>query len=168
MLKDDIRPAAQGSATRLDRSARLRAPTKIPDHLTEILIENATDSGRDIRHGRRQRYDGWTPERIRAFLRELSRTGSATEASRTAGISRKSAYALRNSAKGAAFARAWEVAMAFAMRRVKREPLSWEWEPFAEPIIRNGRMAGMRHDNRRLMAAITRLDRQTGAHGAGR
>jgi len=141
------------------RRAMLRP--RIPDHLTEILIENATDSGRDIRRGRAQRADGLTPDRIRTFLQALARRGIVAEAARAAGISAKSAYALRNCAKGLAFARAWQAAAAYARRLPEGRLISRPTDHCIVPIIRRGRLWGELHrpDNRRTMATLRRLDR---------
>jgi hypothetical protein len=145
-----------------DSVARTPAePRRLPDHLTEILIDNALDAGRDVRTGRTQRSDGWTPERIRIFLDVLSRCGVVAAAARAAGMSPKSAYALRNSAKGAAFARAWHAAIAFARRR----PEGWLVRRLhgrcIVPIIRKGQLWGIidRPDNREAMRTLKQLDR---------
>ena len=55
----------------------------------------------------RTRRDGWTPERQLRFLDALARTGSVTRAAAFAGMSRESAYRLRNRRDGALFAAAW-------------------------------------------------------------
>ncbi|RHW18888.1 hypothetical protein D1610_01725 [Sphingomonas gilva] len=60
----------------------------------------------------RSRRDGWTPERQRAFIAALSRTGIVARAARAVGMSAKSAYALYNRAPpGGPFARAWNDAI---------------------------------------------------------
>jgi len=51
----------------------------------------------------------WTPEQAVTFIVTLAATRSVTLASRRAGMSRKSAYALK--LRDAAFAYAWEAAM---------------------------------------------------------
>ena len=43
----------------------------------------------------RQRDDGWSPARQRAFLEALASCGSVSAAARVVGLSRESAYALR-------------------------------------------------------------------------
>src|SRR2546428_13027808 len=83
------------------------APIRTQARILQVLIEAALDAGRDVRP-RAQRADGWTPERIRTFLTVLAACGVASVAARAAGISRKSAYALRGSPKAFAFAAALE------------------------------------------------------------
>jgi hypothetical protein len=125
-----------------------------------LMIDNATDAGRDVRPGRAQRRDGWTPERIRIFLRTLARRGVVAEAARAAGISAKSAYALRNGAKGAAFARAWAMAGS-AARRVAGRVTSRVRDGIVVPIVRRGKVWGLRRrpDNPYTMRVLRNLDR---------
>ncbi|HEX8062944.1 MAG TPA: hypothetical protein VF535_06985 [Allosphingosinicella sp.] len=59
---------------------------------------------------RRPRLDGWTEEKQRRFIEVLADTGLVSAAARAVGMSRESAYRLRRSAHGAAFARAWDAA----------------------------------------------------------
>lgn len=66
----------------------------------------------------RNRHDGWTPERQRMFIMGLSVTGSVDAASRMTGISRKSAYALRNREGAKNFVMAWDVALASGRARL--------------------------------------------------
>lgn len=59
---------------------------------------------------RRARYDGWTEEKMRRFIEVLADTGQVSLACKAVGMSRESAYRLRRSPHGAAFARAWDAA----------------------------------------------------------
>ena len=59
---------------------------------------------------RRPRLDGWTEEKQRRFIEALADTGLVGHAAKAVGMSRESAYRLRRSAHGAAFARAWDAA----------------------------------------------------------
>lgn len=59
----------------------------------------------------RFRRDGWTPARQLRFLDVLQRTRSVTRAAAAAGMSRESAYRLRNRDPDGLFAAAWERAM---------------------------------------------------------
>lgn len=59
---------------------------------------------------RRPRLDGWTEEKQRRFIEVLADTGQVRLAAKAVGMSRESAYRLRRSAHGAAFARAWDAA----------------------------------------------------------
>ena len=66
----------------------------------------------------RRRRDGWTAARQHIFLHTLANTGSVAHAAEAAGITPKSAYRLKNHAKGAAFAKAWDACMMRAANRL--------------------------------------------------
>lgn len=66
----------------------------------------------------RERHDGWTAERQRAFLRALADTGCISEAAHATGITPRSAYRLRNHPQGQAFAMAWAQALQLAAARL--------------------------------------------------
>jgi len=109
---------------------------------------------------RTPRADGWTPSRIRTFLDTLAECGVVADAARAAGMSKQSAYAFRNSARGRAFDTAWRAALLLARRRLADEVMSRALNGCVEVIIRDGEVWGERHrfDNRLTMAVLTRLD----------
>jgi hypothetical protein len=131
--------------------------------LTESLIEDALDAGRDPRPGWGQREDGWTPERICTFLRALTQSGVVAEAARAAGMSRQSAYALRARASGRAFQLAWRAAFLIARQRLADELMARAIHGQTEKIVRDGKVWGERHrhDNRLGLAMLARFDRQS-------
>ena len=57
------------------------------------------------------RHDGWTPERQRRFIEELAATRSISKACRAVGMSRDSAYSLRDRPEAAPFRLAWKQAL---------------------------------------------------------
>jgi len=59
----------------------------------------------------RRRYDGWTAEKQIRFIEALATSKCVDEACRIVGMSDTSAYQLRNRPCGAAFARAWDLAL---------------------------------------------------------
>ena len=59
---------------------------------------------------RRPRLDGWTEEKQRRFIEVLADTGQVGLAAKAVGMTRETAYRLRRSEHGAAFARAWDAA----------------------------------------------------------
>jgi hypothetical protein len=69
-------------------------------------------STRDPPKSSRIRRDGWTVERQLRFLDELARTRSVTGAAGVAGMSRESAYRLRDRRESALFAALWDRALA--------------------------------------------------------
>ena len=67
----------------------------------------------------RFRADGWTPLRQAAFLGALAETWSVAAAARAAGMSRESAYRLREKPGAESFAAAWDAILA-------QRPESWK------------------------------------------
>jgi hypothetical protein len=61
---------------------------------------------------RRIRKDGWTTDRQVKFIIALNKTRSVTRAAAAAGMSRESAYRLRDRPGHSDFARAWDAAVA--------------------------------------------------------
>jgi hypothetical protein len=59
----------------------------------------------------RARMDGWTRMRQRAFIAALCATGTVAAAARAAGMTAKSAYALRKRDGAESFAVAWDIAV---------------------------------------------------------
>jgi hypothetical protein len=62
---------------------------------------------------RKIRGDGWTAKRQLRFLDALAQTRSVSRAAAAAGMSRESAYRLRDRRDGALFAALWDEALAF-------------------------------------------------------
>ena len=57
------------------------------------------------------RHNQWTRPKMVAFLRELAASQSVTQAAKSVGMSRQSAYRLRNAMKGTPFDLGWETAL---------------------------------------------------------
>ena len=135
------------------------------------IIEAATDEpascanlelGAAATIPRRQRHDGWTPERQAIFLEALAACGVVADACRQVSLSTQSAYAYRNRRAGRAFATAWDAVLVHRARgRLSDELLSRAMNGVSEPVYHRGEIAGerIRFDNRLSMAVLTRLDR---------
>ena len=113
--------------------------------------------GSGLIDGYRTRHDGWTPARQRTFLRALSETGCVRDACARARISNTSAYRMKK--RSAAFARAWDRALAKAMPTIEqaayeRAVIGWE-----EPIVQGGKLVGHK---RRYSDSLLRLLLQRG------
>lgn len=150
-----------------ERDSRPRPPDDRDDLISGRLgryVPLATDA-----LGRRRRCDGFTPDRQVVFLDAFARCGVVADAARAAGISRDTAYSLRNSARGAAFALGWDAAFLKSRPRVADELHSRALNGVVEKIYRNGELWGERHrhDNRLALAVLTRLDRQAEGLGEG-
>lgn len=92
--------------------------------------------------GPRERWDGWSAVRKRAFLRALSETGAITEAAQRVGISRSSVTRLKK--KAPEFAAACEAALARSLPCL--EQVAWERavEGWDEEIVQGGKVTGTR------------------------
>lgn len=136
--------------------------------LPTALIESAFDTGSTNRPGWGRRRDGWTPDRIRTFLNALAQCGAVADAARVAGMSKQSAYAFRNSARGRGFDAAWRAALLLS-----RGHCADDVRPRAVDggIGRDGRSRGgpRRHDRSRAMYAhlVDQAASMLGAHRAG-
>ena len=137
-----------------------------PPPLDQRLIEGSLEDGADRRGDRATRHDGWTPERIRAFLVTLADCGCVTVAAKAAGMSLRSAYALRNRAEGRTFHYAWEAALQIARRSLADALMSRAVHGHTDQIRRNGVVVAerFRFDNRLGMATLTRLDQRAAAN----
>jgi hypothetical protein len=65
-----------------------------------------------------ERHNQWTPERMSGFLRELAACQNVSQAARSVGMSRQSAYKLRDRLADKAFALAWEVALESGLQQL--------------------------------------------------
>ena len=70
------------------------------------------------------RRDGWTADRQLRFLDALGRTRSVREAAKLAGMSRESAYRLRERRDGVLFALLWDRILEWRPGEVHNEPLT--------------------------------------------
>jgi hypothetical protein len=65
----------------------------------------------------RHRSDGWTPAQQERFIVALDVMGSVGQAARAVGMSRRSAYNLRDRPGAESFAKSWDLALEFGRRR---------------------------------------------------
>ena len=103
---------------------------------------------------RKPRRDGWTPQRQLDFIRTLADTGIVEQAAAAVGMSVASCYRLRNAPEGAAFAAAWDSALAYAARRLVDVAFERAINGTEEPVFdKDGRRVGrrMRQNDRLLM-----------------
>lgn len=111
------------------------------------------------------RYDGWTAEKQKRFLIALSRGHSITQACAIVDMSRQSAYALRTSAKGAAFRLGWDAAVLRARDVLADELMDRAFNGVRESITAdNGAITiRHRHDNQLAFKMLARLDKRADA-----
>ena len=113
----------------------------------------------------RPRADGWTVEKQYAFIEALAETGIVEEACRRVGMSDTSAYNLRRRPCGAAFRRAWEVAMDYSLHRCEEDAFVRSRKGVARPIFYKGVQVGeWRQFDERLTMFLLR-SRRPGRYG---
>jgi len=111
------------------------------------------------------RYNGWTADKQRLFLEAVSEGQSIVHACSIVGMSKQSAYALRNSARGAGFALGWNAAVLIGRNVLADVLMDRALHGYRESVMQDdGRtVTRHRHDNRLGMAMLTRLDKQADA-----
>lgn len=108
------------------------------------------------------RYDGWTAEKQKRFLVALSRGHNISQACAIVDMSRQSAYALRTSAKGAAFRLGWDAAVLRARDVLADELMDRAFNGVRESVTAdNGAITiRHRHDNQLAFKMLARLDKR--------
>ncbi|MEH3040852.1 MAG: hypothetical protein PGN21_12385 [Sphingomonas paucimobilis] len=95
---------------------------------------------------RKPRSDGWSEAKQRDFIEALADGGSVAEAARAVHMSPSSAYRLRRSPGGEAFARAWDAAVAQAVGMLVDVAFDRAINGTVEPVLdADGRRIGSRH-----------------------
>jgi hypothetical protein len=102
---------------------------------------------------RRQRHDGFTPDRIQTFIRTLRATASVSDAARAAGVSRQTAYNLYHEADAGEFRRAWDEALCGPNIVLASTAYDRAVNGVEEKVFYKGEFCGWRtrYDNRLLM-----------------
>ena len=120
---------------------------------------------------RKPRNDGWSHERQRGFIEVLADCGSVIDAARQVGMSASTAYRLRRSPGGEAFAHAWDAAIHQAALHLVDVAFDRAIKGSDEPVFdREGRRVGRRmRQNDRLLMFLLRAhlpERYAHAHRA--
>ncbi|HEX8240112.1 MAG TPA: hypothetical protein VF574_10280 [Allosphingosinicella sp.] len=96
----------------------------------------------------RYRRDGWTPGRQSDFLGHLAEAGSVAAAARHVGMTRESAYRLRDKPGAGSFAAAWDSILAQRPPApMSTQALLWHRMLYGslKPIMRGGKHVATRH-----------------------
>ena len=99
---------------------------------------------------RAERHNEWSrPKRV-AFLRELAASQSVAQAARSVGMSRQSAYNLRNRMAGTPFSLAWEVALEAGLQQLAHAVMDRALNGEEVPLYYHGELVGhyRKYDNR--------------------
>lgn len=114
------------------------APTPAPlDHSTQLMTGFTPVP-------RKYRFDGWTPERQRAFIEALADTGCVDRAARMVNMAQANCYTLRRAPGAEEFRRAWDAALDFGVKRLKDVAFSRAIEGELVPVFVGGKLIGFR------------------------
>ena len=113
----------------------------------------------------RARTDGWTAERQRTFLERIAAGQTVDAAAQAVGMSKQSAYALRNRAAGAAFAVGWAAANLIARDHIADSLMARALDGQVDTYTRadGTEITRHRYDNRLATTLLIRLDRMVEA-----
>jgi len=105
-----------------------------------------------------RRVGGWSAPRQRMYIETLAETGSVHLSARAAGLSARSAYALR--VRSPAFSAAWDTAQQLAVGRLSALAFDRAIHGRVDQIYREGELVGERRvpSERLLMWLLSRLD----------
>ncbi len=88
------------------------------------------------------RHNEWTRAKMGAFLRELAATQSVTAAAKSVGMTRQSAYRLKNRLVGTPFALGWEVALEAGLSQLAHAALERAVHGVEVPHYHAGELVG--------------------------
>jgi hypothetical protein len=115
----------------------------------------------------RRRATGWTPAQQERFIRALDVMGSVGQAAKAVGMSRQSAYNLRERPGAEGFAKSWDMALEFGRRRQFDIAMERAINGVTTiTVLRGGSvMVGGGADMRILRSALRSEDERTGGGG---
>ncbi len=110
----------------------------------------------------RARHDGWTPARQIAFIHRLALCGSVATAARAVGMTRRSAYNLRERVGAEGFAAAWDRARAMGQSAQLDRAIERSVAGEVRPVFYRGRKCGehVRHNDGLTIAVLNFMERQ--------
>lgn len=108
----------------------------------------------------------WSRAKMARFLNELAATHSVSAAARAVGMTRQSAYRLRQRLKGQAFDLAWEAAVASAYDALHQAALDRALNGVEAPVHHKGELVGTRRtfDERLTMFLLSDRNRYAARH----
>ena len=132
---------------------------RLPPNLAAILEDLPLDELAFAPVPVKPRRDGWTPERQVAFILRLALLGGVAAAAKAVGMSRESAYRLRQHPGAASFAAAWDKAQGWGRGRAADLGMDRAIHGEKRGVYYRGRKVGeyVRHDNRLIIAALNRM-----------
>ncbi len=141
----------------------------LPPRLIAILQDMPLEQLAFIPVPVRARHDGWTRVRQQGFILRLALCGCVTLAASGVGMTKASAYRLRERPGADSFAESWDRALGWGQDRAIDVGLERSLCGEMVPIVRDGRCVGIRHrhDNRLIMTVLNALDRRAARHPLG-
>jgi hypothetical protein len=99
---------------------------------------------------RAPRHNEWTPDRMGKFLRELATCQNVSQAARSVGMGRQSAYKLRGRMAGTPFDTAWQAALEAGVQQLTDALMDRALNGEEVPVFYHGEQVGTRrkYDNR--------------------
>lgn len=106
------------------------------------------------------RFDGWTPDRQRAFIKALAETGCIHRAAAWVGMSEVGAYRLRGLPGAEGFTKAWDEARAIGVAKLADIAFERAIYGVAVPVFYKGEKVGERrwYNDRLLMFTLRHQD----------
>jgi hypothetical protein len=134
-----------------DVAAAIAAVTgqKVDEHGRTVT---AADPFAPLRQLRQVRVDGWSSDTQRAFIQALADSGCVSHACKAVGVSRNTAYAMRQRATHGVFALAWDVAIQMGRKRLLDVAMERALEGQEVAVWYRGEQVGTRtvHNDRLL------------------
>lgn len=132
---------------------------------TDFTFDHAVFHGLEPGVPDSTRYDGWTAEKQKRFLVALSLGHPITRACAIVDMSPRSAYSLRNAARGAAFRLAWDAALLHSRDVLADELMERAFSGVRDTVTYDdGRIVTRhRHDNVLAFRMLSRLDKRADA-----
>lgn len=118
---------------------------------------------------KRERHDGWTPERQRAFIETLADTGSVASACKAVNMSTVGAYYLRRQPGAESFRAAWDAALDLGVRQLEDVAMDRALNGVDVPVYSYGELVGVRksYNDRLLMFMLRNRAPERFAKGGG-
>jgi hypothetical protein len=134
----------------------------LPPRLVALLQDMPLEKLAFVAVPVRVRRDGWTKSRQQGFILRLALSGCVTLAARGVGMTKASAYRLRERPGAESFAAAWDRALGWGQDHSVDIGLERALCGEEVPVMYRGRRVGTRRrfDNRLLMAVLSAMDRR--------
>lgn len=107
-------------------------------------VDRGREGGSDAVPSRTPKHGQWTRAKMVAFLRELAACQSVAGAAKAVGMSRQSAYRLRNRLQGTPFSLGWEVALEAGLQQLAHAVLDRALNGVEVPQYYQGELVGTR------------------------